>query len=341
LKVLHLPTEIAGQVNLSVKGLRNIDIEAYNTARKNPFGYPVDIDPTFRGLPFLKNTRNPLLIGAWIKKYDVFHYHKSPYIPYGLDVKYLRKIAKPFFIEFWGSDIRLHDQEAKRNPYFEGDNSDNQKRKLRRLEFWSDNTDEVIMSDHSADNVLSRYFRKIHVVGQRVDTSLHPPRYPSPDTKIPRIVHAPSTKAIKGTIHVQRAIGNLKKRGVEFHYVEVSGVPHQKPMEIYAGADIVIDQLLLGSHGVFACEAMALGKPVVCYIMDELIGTYPEGFPIINANPDNLEEVLERLICNPEQRFETGRNSRAYAERVHDINVVARKLKAIYDTGFRSTRTQP
>lgn len=336
-----MPTEIAGQVNLSVKGLRSIGIEAYNTARKNPFGYPVDIDPTFRGIPFLKNTRNPFLIGAWIREFDVFHYHKSPYLPHGFDVKYLRRIAKPFFIEFWGSDIRLHDMETQRNPYFVGDNSDNQKRKLRRLEFWSDNTDEVIMSDHSADNVLAKYFAKIHVVGQRVDTSLYQPSYPSPDTKIPKIVHAPSSKAVKGTIHVQRAIANLKKRGLEFRYVEVSGVTHQKAMEIYADADIIIDQLLLGSHGVFACEAMALGKPVVCYIMDELIGTYPEGFPIVNANPDSLEEVLEMLICNPQQRFETGRKSRAYAERVHDITVVARKLKAIYETDFNSTPQQP
>lgn len=332
MKVLHLPTEIAGQVNLSVKGLRKIGIDAVNTARPNPFGYPVDIDPRFKKIPFLKKTRNPFLIKQWLDEFDLFHYHKSPYLPTGLDVKCLTQRAKPFVVEFWGSDIRLSELELERNPYFIGDNSDNQQRKLNRLKFWSDHTDEVIMSDHSADNVLSKYFKKIHIVGQRVDTSNYSPQYPVLETSSPKIVHAPSSKAIKGTIHVTTAVTNLKKRGMDFDYIEVTGVSHKRAMEIYSEADIIVDQMLLGSHGVFACEAMALGKPVVCYIMEELTGTYPDGFPIINANPDTLENVLENLINNPNSRHEIGRLSRKYAEEVHDIQVVAQKLKSIYMT---------
>ncbi len=59
MKVLHLPTEIAGQVNLSARGLRAIGVDAYNTARPNPYGYAVDIDPRITWLPFLKNTAIP------------------------------------------------------------------------------------------------------------------------------------------------------------------------------------------------------------------------------------------------------------------------------------------
>jgi glycosyltransferase involved in cell wall biosynthesis len=330
MRVLHLPTEIAGQVNLSVTGLRKIGIDAKNTARPNPFGYPVDIDPRFSKIPFLKKTRNPFLMAKWYEEFDLFHYHKSSYLPWGRDVKQLVKRGKPFVIEFWGSDIRLSYLERERNPYFIGDNSDNLKRKLDRLGFWSTHTDEVIMSDHSADNVLEKYFQKIHIVGQRVDTSRYSPNYPSPESSRPKIVHAPSSKAIKGTIHVINAIDKLKRSGLDFEYIEVSGVTHQKAMEIYSEADIIIDQMLLGSHGVFACEAMALGKPVICYIMDKLIGTYPEGFPIINANPDTLEEVLEDLINDPMGRYKIGKLSRKYAEDVHDIEVIAKKLEAIY-----------
>ena len=43
----------------------------------------------------------------------------------------------------------------------------------------------------------------------------------------------------------------------------VEGVPHDEARERYARADIVVDQLNAGWHGVFALEAMALGKPVV------------------------------------------------------------------------------
>jgi glycosyltransferase involved in cell wall biosynthesis len=330
MKILHLPTEIAGQVNLSARGLRAIGVDAYNTARPNPYGYPVDIDPRITWLPVLGNTRDPFLFSGWLKEYDLFHYHKSPYLPGGLDIKLLRSRKKPFVVEFWGSDIRLHDLEKKRNPYFVGDNADNQKRKQARLRFWSENTDEVIFSDHSADIFLQPYFKKIHVVGQRVDTGLYTPAYPSLLNRCPKILHAPSVKATKGTEYVKQAIENLKKAGLDFEYIEVFGVSHQEAVRMYSQADIIIDQLMLGSHGVFACEAMALGKPVICYILDELLPTYAAGFPIVNANPDTLAGVLEELICSPEKRHEIGRKSRKYAEQVHDIRVVARKLLQIY-----------
>lgn len=330
MKVLHLPTEIAGQVNLSARGLREIGVEAYNTARSNPFGYPVDIDPHITWAPFLKDTRDPFLFFRWLNEFDLFHFHKSSYLPFGIDVKLLQKKHKPFVVEFWGSDIRLYDLERKRNPYFVGDNADNQKRKLARLKFWSENTDEVIFSDHSADIFLEPYFKKIHVVGQRVDTKLYQPNYPSPQKKKPKIMHAPSVKAIKGTKFVNEAIEKLRKSGMEFEYIEVFGVSHKEAMQMYSEADIIVDELLMGSYGALACEAMALGKPLVTYILDELLETYAEGFPIVNANPDTIFNVLEELISSPDQRHEIGKKSRAYAEKVHDIRVVAAKLLEVY-----------
>jgi glycosyltransferase involved in cell wall biosynthesis len=332
MKVLLLPTEFAGQVNLNAQGLRALGVDAYNTARPLPFNYPVDIDPRIKWMPFLKETRDPFLFFKWINEFDLFHYNKSPYLPMGLDVKLLQKRNKPFVIEFWGSDIRLYELEKKRNPYFIGDNATNQERKINRLKFWSDFTDEVIFPDHSADIFLKPYFKKIHVVEVIVDTKLYSPEFPSPENKNPKIIHAPSIKATKGTEFITAAIEKLRKMGLNFEYIEVAGVPHQKAIQMYSEADIVVDQLRIGSHGAFACEAMALGKPVICYIHDELVDTFPEGFPIVNANPDTIAAVLEELICSPEKRHELGIKSRAYVEKVHDIRVVASKLKNIYQS---------
>ena len=334
MKALLLPTEFAGQVNLSAQGLREIGVDAYNTARPLPFNFPIDIDPRITWLPFLKETRDPFLFFKWAEEFDLFHYNKSPYWPMGVDVKLLRKKQKPFVIEFWGSDIRLYELERKRNPYFTGDNATNQERKRNRLKFWSDHTDEVIFSDHSADIFLKPYFKKIHVVGQRIDTKRFLPNYPSPENTKPKIVHAPSVKATKGTEYVTAAIEKLRKMGMDFEYIEVFGVTHKEAIEIFNQADIIIDQLLMGSHGAFACEAMALGKPVICYILDELLGTYPDGFPVVNANPDTIAAVLEELLCSPEKRYEIGMKSRAYVEKVHDIRVVAKKLLAIYNANM-------
>lgn len=334
MKILQLPTEIAGQVNLTARGLRAIGFDAKNACRPNPLGYPTDINPCFSHVPLLGNTRNPFLFFSWAREFDLFHYHKSPYLPAGLDVRYLKRKKRPFFIEFWGSDIRLYDLEKARNPYFEHDNASNQQRKRDRLAFWSDMTGEVIMSDNSADIFLQPYFETIHIVRQRVDTSLYQPAYPDPENRRPKIVHAPSVQEIKGTEFIEKAVEDLERKGLAFDYVRVQGVPHARAMRMYSEADIVVDELRMGSYGILSCEAMALGKPVICYILEELVDTYPEGFPIVNANPDTITEVLEELIRSPQRRHEIGLQGRRYVEKVHDIKEVAKRLVKIYESRY-------
>lgn len=332
MKILQLPTELAGQVNLTARGLRAIGYDAKNAAKPNPLGYPTDINPCFAHFPLLRETRNPFLFFSWAREFDLFHYHKSPYLPMGLDVRYLKRNQRPFFIEFWGSDIRLYDLEKARNPFFEHDNASNQRRKLDRLKFWSDMTDEVIMSDNSADIFLKPYFKTIHIVRQRVDTSLYRPVYPGPENRRPKILHAPSVKGVKGTQFIEKAIDELSRKGLPFDYIRVHGVPHAKAIQMYCEADIVVDQCRMGSYGILACEAMALGKPVICYILDELVETYPEGFPIVNANPTTIAAVLEELVLSPQSRHEIGKQSRRYVEDVHDMREVAKRLIRIYET---------
>lgn len=144
-------------------------------------------------------------------------------------------------------------------------------------------------------------------------------------------MHIPSQMAFKGTDAIRNAVERLQDRGVRFEYLELSGVSHEQALAACRRADLVVDQVRGGSHGVFAVEAMALGKPVICYILPELLPTYPEGFPIINANPDTLEAVLEAWLQLPEERHRRGVQSREYAERVHDISVVARRLVEVYE----------
>ncbi len=144
-------------------------------------------------------------------------------------------------------------------------------------------------------------------------------------------MHAPSDLRIKGTRFVRAAVERLKARGLSFEYVEVHGVSHPDALEIYRRADLIVDQLCVGSYGVFAIEALSLGKPVFCYVLPELEPLYPPGFPLVNANPDSLEALLEQWLQQPEERHRRGLQSRAYAEEVHDCRVVARKLMDVYD----------
>ena len=90
-------------------------------------------------------------------------------------------------------------------------------------------------------------------------------------------MHAPSAQGYKGTEYVLQAITRLEK-DYEVEFVLVHDIPHSQTKEIYQRADIIIDQLLTGTYGVFTVEAMALGKPVVCYIREDLKSTYPADF---------------------------------------------------------------
>jgi glycosyltransferase involved in cell wall biosynthesis len=328
MKILQLPTEIAGQAGLTAKGLREIGHYARHATRNVPFGYPADISTSFSTW---FRVSNPLLMFKWLEKFDIFHYHKSPYWRNGKDLSWVRKCGKKFIVEFWGSDIRLHALEYKRNPYFSGDNSRGDQKKLRRLLMWSEHTDQVVMSDHWADEILKPYFSKIHYVNQRIDTERYKPVFPDPENSRPLVLHAPSQMGVKGTEFIELAVEQLHARGLKFDYQRITGLTHAEAMRAYSRADIIVDQLLLGSHGVFACEAMALGKPVICYIREELVETYPSDLPIINANPDTICDVLEELIVLSDSRARIGREGRSYVERVHDIRQVARRLEKVYE----------
>jgi hypothetical protein len=337
-KILHLPNEVAGQLGITAQAPRGLGYETFSMSSAHPFGYsyPIDIVLPNRAVRWFKGVDR---IGAFLRTaeaFDVYHYHfANSLLPWWIDARYEKWRGKRVVTEFWGSDVRLPQTEAKRNPYYVNAYHESEARNLKKLQAWADITEgEVIIADHSFNLFLEPYFDKIHLLGQRIDCSRYVPSYPDPEAKCVRVMHAPSVQAFKGTAHIERAVENLKNKGLKFEYIRVSGLSNAEAIELYKTADLIVDQLCAGGHGVFSCEAMALGKPVICYILPELVAGFPEGFPIINANPDTIASVLEEWILSPARLHEVGKQSRAYAERVHDVRKVARDLIRIYQKDF-------
>ena len=96
----------------------------------------------------------------------------------------------------------------------------------------------------------------------------------------------------------------------------------------------MVDQLNAGWYGVFAIEAMALGKPVVTFLHDEAVRRTEEAFgtrvPIVSATAETLRETLRPLVADAARRRELGAASRAYVEQVHDLERVADRLLSLY-----------
>src|SRR5262249_21623277 len=94
--------------------------------------------------------------------------------------------------------------------------------------------------------------------------------------------------------------------------------------------DLFLDQFTVGAEGLAALEAMALGKPVVCFIKSSLQPRYPSDFPIVIADPEDLADVIAPLIKDGGKRLELGRQSRNYVETQHDARKLAAQLIEIY-----------
>jgi glycosyltransferase involved in cell wall biosynthesis len=154
---------------------------------------------------------------------------------------------------------------------------------------------------------------------------------PAPPTDNPRpvVVHAPSSRRRKGTEHVIAACAQLP---VELEIVE--GLHHDEARRRYERADIVVDQLNAGWYGLFAIEAMALGKPVVGFLHDEAVARTEEALgtrvPVVSATADTLVDRLRPLVESADERRRIGAASRAYVELVHDADTVAARLLDIY-----------
>jgi glycosyltransferase involved in cell wall biosynthesis len=235
---------------------------------------------------------------------DVFHFYFGlTLVPKALQFGLLRAARKKSVMHWLGSDIRG---------------------KPPAELAWGKRADAQIVGSYDA----VRWVPEAHVVPPGLDLRGYQPRLPS-DRPRPLVVHAPSNRAKKGTQHVIDACAQLP---VDLDIVE--GVPHEQARERYARADIVVDQLNAGWHGVFALEAMALGKPVISHLKHDVVERSAEAFgvrvPIVPATAETLVETLRPLVEEPARRRELGTAGRAYVERVHDIGVVADRLLDIY-----------
>jgi glycosyltransferase involved in cell wall biosynthesis len=146
-----------------------------------------------------------------------------------------------------------------------------------------------------------------------------------------RIVHAPNHPQFKGSRFLFECVGELKAEGYPVELDVVTGMSNDEAMEIYKRADIVADQFLIGWHGNFAVEAMALGKPVVAYIRKPEV-YLPKGIqcPIVSATPDSLKRTLVSLIENPELRRDLGSQGRRYVEQVFSLERVGERMARLY-----------
>src|SRR5471032_806266 len=305
LRVTHCPVNIAGIPWENVQALRRKGVDArlvvFNRGHLHP---EADWSLDRRGPLAARLMQQAAAFARLAPQTDIFHFYFGlTLIPKSVQFPLLRLLRKKSVFHYLGSDIRG---------------------KSRSELAFGKRADAEIVGSYDA----IRWVPEAHVIPPGLDLREFTPAPPS-DSAHPLVVHAPSDREKKGTRFVIEACERLD---VELDIVE--GVPHEEARARYARADIVVDQLNAGWHGVFALESMALGKPVVTHLKPDAVERSAEGFgirlPIVPATKETLVDALRPLVEQPALRREVGAAGRAYVEQVHDIDHVADRLLDVY-----------
>jgi glycosyltransferase involved in cell wall biosynthesis len=248
----------------------------------------------------------------------------------GMDLPHLRASGIRIVYRFTGFDLRAPTLDRQVNafsPFHRGYSAPSpeaqQQRYIEHLRQW---VDVFVVQDPE----MRAFLPEAEVVPRAVDLDVLAYSEPAARAR-PLIVHAPSDRTIKGTPAVLEAVAQLRARGVEFDFELLERLPHAEVLERCRRADVVVDQVLIGWYGVFAVEAMALGKPVVAYLRPGLAEQLDHAPPIVNAAPDRLAEALEPLIGDAEQRRRLGVEGRRFVEQMHDVRHVAAMHERLYE----------
>lgn len=271
-------------------------------------------------------------------KYDIYHFHfGNTLLPFHVDLPILKLFGKKMLMTYYGSDIRLIEVEKQRNPYYEmvGFGANHPKRdKWKKLKMfwqnlWIDRFFAIRELYEWATTVIpeEKVIEVIWLVTP-VNVSEYSPSFETKD--VPTLVHAPSIPKRKGTDFVEQAVTELRNEGYQFQYLKLTGVPNEEAQTIYREeADIIIDAFYSGSFGILAVEGMFYGKPVCCYIMDDVLQKIPD-CPIVNCTIDNLKKQLAWLIDHPEERVRIGKAGRAFVEKYCDSETINQRIWQIY-----------
>jgi glycosyltransferase involved in cell wall biosynthesis len=307
LRVVHCPVNTAGVPWTNVQALRRRGIDA-SLVVFNRYALHPEADRSLDlGTGFVRRqTRQWAALASLLPRTDVFHFMFGlTLVPQSLQYPILRAFRKRSVMHYLGSDIR------------------------------GKTPDQLAAGRKAGAEVVGSWDAIRWVPGARVippgidltEIAPVPPR----ERKRPVVVHAPSSRRRKGTEHVVAACEGLD---VELRIVE--GVRHDEALAHYREADIVVDQLNAGWYGILAIECLALGKPVLTFLHDEAVRLTEERFetevPLVAVTAETLRDRLAELVeAGPAEWRRIGEASRAYVERVHDVERVADSLVELYE----------
>lgn len=152
------------------------------------------------------------------------------------------------------------------------------------------------------------------------------------------ICHAPNHQGFKGSEFVIDAVRKLQDEGLQVKLLLLEKMQNTEVRRVLQEeTDILVEQLIFTGHGLNGLEGMASGIPVVSnleheeYLLPVRRWSYFSECPIASAHPENLADVLRKLVTRPALRAELGRAGRQYAQKYHGPDSAAYLFAKVMD----------
>jgi hypothetical protein len=294
MKIVHI-NNTAGVASVLARQQNNTghtaEVFVFNSATQRQFG----------GKKF--NYRWPL--SRWnffkkIKEFDLWHYH----YPYGSLKKNLemRRNFKPFLKHYHGDDLR------------------------GRLD-----TDYCLVSTpdllkHAPNGKWLP--NPIDIEG--IKSMLTEISY---ENKLPKVLFYP--KVYESNIHsreleIKRTVLAELEVKRKLVVIPILNLPYKKALNKIANCDIVVGKILpiMGWIGRTELEAMALGKPVIAYVSDELYEKYKP--PVFRTSEKSFQSDLEYLLEDTNTRNKLVKLGLDYVKENHSVHNVCNLLDNYY-----------
>lgn len=344
MRILHLPSNPADQAGIVVRELRKQGHDAELWHFGEPFfGFQADrvIDVS---------TSDPAAVWPHfleaLDRFDVFHFHFGrTFFSYGWknfppywDLPVLRALGKKIVFTYVGSDCRTPPLHSVHNGFSE--------LYFQEIEPDPDRiTASIDLVSNYADKQLAMSVELMaYVPGSEYISRAFPldewEEQPAAQREVPVIIHVPSRRALKGTTQIVEAMETLKAEGLAFDFRMYERLSHEELVKLARDADVVIDNIVMGDHGIASVEAMASSRVAVAYLIDPVKQACP-GLPVYDANPANFAERMRALIPDRDLRLQLASAGRAYVKTHWDVSDVARRHIEIYQEPVRAAPTRP
>ena len=360
IKVIHLPSSVGGNPQGISRGLKCLGLKSKTiVVAQNKFNYPSDEVISNQTDSYLKREIKKFAALKYVFYCDVvfFNYGRGLYslYPYHgnsilgtafnifeflmarLEISLLKLNSVKIIVQFQGSDAR----QAKfcldnfKVTYFSTEHITKENRildilKSKNIKFLSKICSTMYALNPDLLHVMPNNTKFLPY--SHISLLEWQPKYTQLEKRPLRIGHAPTNRSIKGTELILTALKRLRKEGFNFEMILIEGKTNDKVKKYYEKMDVLVDQLFVGWYGGLAVEAMALGKPVICYIRQTDLHFIPrkmrEEMPIINTDPDTIYDKLKLILNMPrEDLLIIAKQSRKYVETWHEPIKICSRLK--------------